>query len=299
HEGIATCIAGSGPFHGAPCVDLNGRSADAGNSPKLNLTYKFDPNHMIYATWSRGFRPGGVNRNGGGTEPPYKADFLTNYELGWKTTWFDHRLRVNGDVFWENWKDFQFSFLGPNALTIIANAGEARIKGLESDLEYAVTEGLTLSSGFAWTDAKLSQQYCVDLTQCGVPGYEQFAPSGTQLPITPKFKGNVTARYSFAMASGWKANLQASAVYVGPRWADLRLVAREDLGEMPSYTIADFSAGVEKHGMTAELFISNAFDERAVLARFSECDVSLCGQIAKYDLPNQPRTIGLRFGQKF
>jgi iron complex outermembrane recepter protein len=209
HTGVAICSQPFTPFHGAPCVDLNGRSADSGNSPKLNLSYKFDNNHMVYATWSKGFRPGGVNRNGGGKMPPYKADFLTNYEIGWKSTWLDHRLRLNGAVFLEKWKDFQFSFLGENALTIIANAGQAQIKGLESDLEFAVTEGLTLSSGFSLIDAKLTQDYCADPAQCNDPGYEQFAPSGTQLPVTPKFKGNVTARYSFAMGAGYKATCKA------------------------------------------------------------------------------------------
>ena len=298
-EGVATCLPGSGPFHGAPCVDLNGKSEGSGNSPKLNLSYKFDQDHMIYATWSKGFRPGGVNRNGGGSEPPYKPDYLTNYEVGWKTTWDNHRLRFNGAFFVEDWKDFQFSFLGPNALTIIENAGQARIRGLETDLEFAATESLTLSGGFSLLDSKLTQQYCVDPTQCNVPGYEQFAPSGTQLPVTPKFKGDLTARYTFAMAAGYQGNLQASAVFVGPRWADLRIVARDALGEMPSYTLADFSAGIEKNGLTAQLFITNAFDNRAILSRYAECDVSKCGQVAVYNLPAQPRTIGIKFGQTF
>jgi iron complex outermembrane recepter protein len=297
--GVALCSQPFTPFHGAPCVDLDKGTSGEGNAPKLNLTYKFDRDHLLYATWSKGFRPGGVNRNGGGKIPAYKPDYLTNYEVGWKTTWLDHRLRFNGAVFEEDWKDFQFSYLGPNALTIITNAGNARIKGLESDLEFAATESLTLSSGFSLLDAKLTQTFCGDPALCGTPGYEQFAPSGTELPITSKFKGNLTARYSFALTGGFKANLQGSAVYTGKRWADLRIVARDALGEMPSYTIADFSAGVEKNGLTAELYIDNAFDERAVLARYTECDVIKCGVIAKYDLPNQPRTIGIRFGQKF
>jgi outer membrane receptor protein involved in Fe transport len=302
HTGVVLCTEPFTPFHGAPCVDLNKGTSGDGNAPKLNLTYKFDRDHLVYATWSKGFRPGGVNRNGGGTIPPYKPDYLTNYEVGWKTTWDNHRLRFNGAFFVEDWKDFQFSYLGPNALTIVTNAGQARIKGLETDLEYAATESLTLSGSFSLLDAKLTQTFCGDPATCtlpGDPGEEQFAPSGTQLPITPKFKGNVTARYSFAMPGGFKANLQGSAVYVGPRWADLRIIARDAMGEMPSYAIADFSAGLEKNGLTAELYIDNAFDERAVLARYAECDVTKCGVIAKYDLPNQPRTIGLRFGQKF
>ncbi len=52
---------------------------------------------MIYATWSQGFRPGGINRVG--SLPPYKADYLDNYEFGWKTEWLDHHLLWNGAVF--------------------------------------------------------------------------------------------------------------------------------------------------------------------------------------------------------
>jgi hypothetical protein len=161
---------------------------------------------------------------------------------------------------------------------------------------------LTLSGGFTVVDAKLTQPFCGDPTTCqlaGDPGEEQYAPSGTRLPVTPKFKGDLTARYTFALPSGYQGNVQASAVYSGARTADLRVLASNALGDMPSYTITDFSAGLEKNGMTAQLFISNAFDERAILNRYSECDVLLCGQIAIYNLPNQPRTIGLKFGQTF
>jgi iron complex outermembrane receptor protein len=298
HEGVATCFTPFVPFHGAPCQDLNGRTSDSGTSPKLNLTYKFDKDHMIYVTYSKGFRPGGVNRNGGGTLPPYKPDFLTNYELGWKTAWDDNRFRFNGAFFVEKWKDFQFAYLGANALTIIANAGQAQIKGVETDLEYAVTQGLTLTAGLSLLDGKLTQQYCADPTRCTDPTYEQFAPSGTKLPVVPKFKGDITARYTFPVGN-FKGNLQGSAVHVGARSADLRVVAANLLGVEPAYTVADFSAGIEKDGLTAELYVSNAFDKRAVLDRNSECDVQQCGAIAIYDLPNQPRTIGVKFGQKF
>jgi iron complex outermembrane receptor protein len=292
HEGVATCYNNI-PFHGAPCSDLNGRSTGSGNTPKVNLQYKIDPDRMVYATWSKGFRPGGVNRNGGGTIPPYKPDYLTNYELGWKTSWFENRLRWNGALFYEKWKDFQFSYLGPNALTIIANAGQASIKGLESDLEFAVTDGLTISGGFAYLDAKLTQQFGTD------PTSSLFAPNGEQLPVTPKFKGNLTGRYTFDIGDGYKGHLQASGLYVGKRYADLRALARAALGPEPQYFTADFAAGVEKNGMTTELFISNAFDKRAVLDRFAECDPSSCGTIAIYTTPNVPRTIGIRFGQRF
>ena len=291
HEGIATCFTPLVPYHGAPCQDLDGRSTGSGITPKFNLSYKFDNEHMIYVTYSKGFRPGGVNRNGGGSLPPYKPDYLNNYEFGWKTQSMENRLRWNGAIFLEKWKDFQFSYLGANAVTIIANAGQAQIKGLETDLEFAATDQLTLSGGFSYLDAKLTQTFAA-------PGDSLYAPSGTQLPVTPKFKGNVTARYTFPIGS-YDASVQGSAVHVGPRWADLRQLARTALGEEPAYTVADFSFGVKKDSMHYELYINNAFDKRAVLDRFAECDASSCGVIAMYTVPNQPRTIGLKIGQRF
>ena len=57
-------------------------------------------------------RPGGINRRG--SFGPYEADFLDNYEIGWKTEWADGRMRWNGAIYLENWRDFQFAFLGAN-----------------------------------------------------------------------------------------------------------------------------------------------------------------------------------------
>jgi iron complex outermembrane recepter protein len=303
HTGVAICDTPFVPFRGAPCSDLNRGTSGSGNSPKVNLTYKIDHDRMIYATFSKGFRPGGVNRNGGGTLPPYQPDYLKNYEFGWKTTWFDNRLRFNGAIFREDWTNFQFSYLGPNSLTIVTNAGQARINGIESDLEFAVTQNLTLTGGFSWLDAKLTQTFCGDPSICNAPGfdpntYEQYATSGTRLPVTPKFKGDITGRYTFPIGS-YKGNVQASAVYVGERTSDLRTLAATALGDMPSYTVVDVSAGVEMNNFHYGIYVNNAFDKRAILNKYAECDVLLCGAISQYVVPNQPRTVGVKFGQKF
>ena len=52
------------------------------------------------------------------------------------TTWADGTVRWNGAAFWQQWDDFQFSFLGPNGLTIVRNAeGGATIPGVETEVE--------------------------------------------------------------------------------------------------------------------------------------------------------------------
>src|SRR2546430_4906923 len=139
----------------------------------------------------------------------YDPDFLKNYELGFKTTWLNNHLRLNGAFFWEDWKNFQFGFLGQNSFTIVRNAGAARIKGAEQEIEWAVTPGLTLTAAATELDPKMSQDFCLDsnpatgvpfpLSTC--PAWDS-VPSGTQLPTVAKFKGNITARYTFPLGSG-------------------------------------------------------------------------------------------------
>ena len=117
---------------GSPCTNLDKATKDTDWLHKLNLTYKITDDALVYGTWSRGFRPGGINRRG--ALPPYRSDQLDNYELGWKTSWADHTVRFNGAIYQLDWTDIQFSFLGENGLTEIRNAGDGRIRGFEFDL---------------------------------------------------------------------------------------------------------------------------------------------------------------------
>lgn len=298
--GEALCETPIVPFRGAPCRNLNNEVTAYGWVPKYNLTYRFSGNKLAYVTYSEGFRPGGINRNG--TVPPYKADTLTNYEAGWKTTWLGGRVRVNGAVFYEKWEDFQFSFLPPGGagLTVVKNAGQATIKGIEADMAFAVTPSLTFSTGFALLDPELTENYCSapdadgnTVTDCADPA----APKGIQLPVSPKFKSNLTARYLFPVGP-FEGHAQGAFVYQGASWSDLTLADRAVLGEQRPYAIADFSFGVQRDSYSLELFVNNAFDRRAELYRFAQCTTGTCGERA-YLITNQPRTIGIKFGQKF
>jgi len=288
------------PFGTAPCKNLDDQIKEDGMIPKANFTYHFDGRRLVYATFSKGFRPGGINRNG--TVPPYKADYLENYELGWKSTWMAGRLRLNGALFWEDWKDFQFSFLPPggSGLTVVKNAGQARIKGIEADIGFAVTPSLQLSTGFSLIDPELTADYCDQpdadgnaVTECDVPA----APKGSQLPVSPKFKSNLTARYLFPLL-GFEGHVQGALVYQGSSWSDLTTADRAVFGRQASYALSDFTFGVNKDSYSVELFVSNAFDRRAQIYRYAECVSATCGD-QPYLITAQPRTVGIKFGQKF
>lgn len=298
--GVAQCFRSPG-VNGGPCTNLDKTVNETGNTPRLNLTYQIDDQRMVYATYSEGFRPGGVNRRG--TFPPYKADFLKNYEIGWKTSWADNSVRINGAVFQEDWKDFQYSFLGANGLTNVTNAGGAQIRGVEADIDWAVDEHLLLSGGISLLDSKLTQFFCLRLDAAGKPlpegvcASEDSAPANTQLPITPRFKGNLTLRYSFNVAS-YAAHLQSSFVYQSSSRSALLPYDASILGPQDAYGLVDLSATFERGNYSLELFANNAFNKHAVSYRYAECAIGACGP-QPYIVTNQPRLIGIRFGQKF
>jgi outer membrane receptor protein involved in Fe transport len=298
----------SGGVAGTPCTNVGEvvdgvavprRSKGDGFTHRLSARWKPTKDLMFYATWSRGFRPGGINRQP--NAPAYAPDFLTNYEIGWKTnfgpfTW-------NGAIYHQVWKKFQFSFLGENSLTVIQNGRDAKIDGAETDLSY-IAGGLSLTGAAAYTDARTSGAIChssVDPSaDCSATDDYIVTPSGTRLPITPKFKATGTARYSWPIALG-KAHVQGTVSYQSSAAADIRqdigggINPNDYLGRLHAFTLVDLFAGYDWDKYSVELFVTNVFDKRNELARFVAC--SICTRT--YVLPGRPRTIGLRLGARF
>jgi outer membrane receptor protein involved in Fe transport len=294
-------------FQGAPCKNLDASTDDNDVIWKFNLAYQMTDDALLYATYSEGFRPGGINRRG--TIPPYGPDYLNNYELGWKTSWLEDRLRFNGALFYQEWEDFQYSILGPNGLTEVTNApGDAQIEGLEMDVTWAATEGLGISAGVAFIDAELDGPYCQNLfggsavsaDPCPLDGggsEDPAAPAGTELPVTPDFKANLTGRYEFGLGQ-LDSHFQVALVYVGDRNTDLRTEENRIVGEMPDYTLTNFSFGAGTGNWAVEFFIRNAFDEYAEFSRFAQCPEAKCGP-QSYSVVAPPRTFGVKFSQEF
>lgn len=305
--GVAGCFAGP-VVAGSPCTNLDKRTKDTGFIHKLNLTYKITDDVLVYGTWSRGFRPGGINRRG--TLPPYGPDTLDNYEFGWKSSFGP--LRFNGAVYQEDWDDIQLSFLGANGLTEIRSAGIARIRGFEFDLGYR-SGGLSLNVGGSYNDATIRRDFCAianDQFDCTIdpPGQTNalLAPAGTRLPVTAKFKGNAVARYDFPVA-GLDGHVQFAVNHIGKRRSDLRTFENAIVGDFKAYTTADVSIGVKADDWSAELFATNLFDSRGIVNSAVQCGESICGDpdgISStggvfYDNVIRPRLIGLKVSKDF
>jgi len=302
------CLAGQS-FVNTPCVDLNKSVTGSGETHKINLNYKIDGDRLVYFTYSTGYRPGGINRRV--DQGSYQADTLTNFEVGFKSTWLDRRLTFNVALYDEDWANFQFSYLGQNSFTIIKNAPDANIKGAEFATEFRATDQLTLSGGLTLTTAKLSAAFCTDnsgnvLTNCTGSNVNQtsLAPNGTALPYTPDVKGYASARYMFALFD-WDGHVQGDVTFQSHSNVGLRESDSLALGSMPAYAVFGASAGIERNRLALEIFAKNLFDERGQENRYLPCTISVCGAAVPgvpsdlYVLPVTPLTVGIRLSQKF
>lgn len=288
------------------CQTINKKYSEAGETHKGNLTWKIDRDRMVYFTYSTGFRPGGNNRNIVQRDfvfvaPPFEADTLTNYEIGWKTSWFNRTLRINGAIFLEDWKDVQYSLPGILGIYSTFNAGNARSKGIEGDISWTFDRRLMLSASGTYVDAKLTKDFCFADPDAGtLPTTCEFglaAPKGTRLPVTPKFKINGTARYEFDIGES-ESFVQAAVRHQSGTTSYLPTDGAAILGPTKGFTTVDFSAGTKMWGLSFEAFIQNAFDKRGVLSKNSVCSPGLCGAYAR-SYPTKPQFFGLKVGQKF
>jgi iron complex outermembrane recepter protein len=288
---------------GSPCTNLDKSTKDTGFVHRLNLTYKPNDDLLVYGTWSRGFRPGGINRRG--TFPPYKPDFLTNYEVGAKYS-FARGAHFNVAAYIQDWDDMQVSVLGENGLTVVRNVGSARIWGVEADLLLRPMDGLTWSTGVAYNHGTMREDFCFDeeAVVCD-PGL--LVEEGDRLPLTARFKGSSRVRYEWVLAPAMKANVQASVSYEGRRRRDLRPAVNDVYGNMKPYAEVDVSAGIVRAPWSADLFVKNLFDVRGQLSKSIQCNELVCGDPGGatdiggkiYTVVSRPRTIGLRVGYKF
>ncbi len=295
-----------------PCTNLGVPNNAGGIVPKeaegqgvtyrFNATWKPADGLLFYGTVSKGFRPGGINRRGDVAD--YAADFLTNYELGWKTTLLGGQLRLNGAIYQQNWDKFQFSFLGENSFTVIQNGPNARIRGVEMDANLTAG-GLTLGASGSYTDAVTRTNLC-STADCNAPGATLVSEAGTRLPITPRFKISGTARYTVPIGAA-NAYVQALVAHQSSAASDIRLRAVEagtgrianpaaEIGRLPAYTTGNLAVGAEWGNYTFEVFARNIWDERGQISRFIQC--GSCYQ-RPYVVPITPRTLGVRLGAKF
>jgi iron complex outermembrane recepter protein len=284
------------------CYNVDKTYKESGETHKVNLTWQVDPSKMVYVTYSTGFRPGGNNRRPG--IDAYKADTIDNFEFGWKTSWLDRLLRINGAIFYQEWNKLQYTLAPEGSVGVvnIYNAGDARIYGLELDVQIR-SGGLTLAASGSYTNAKLTTDFCAigadgnQLPTCSPATSNVAAPKGTRLPVQPKIKVNGTIRYDFTLGEH-DSFVQGTVLTQGGVRNFLGLADNDAVGNTKGFTTFDFSGGIKFGELSFEAFLQNAFDKRGILSRNTFCAPVYCGANAR-SYPVKPQLFGIKVSQRF
>ena len=173
---------------------------------KATLEWASGNGTLVFATFSEGYRPATLNRNGGqfanvqtgvfenyAVPPVALTDHLFNYEAGLKGDFLDGRLRVNATTYLTRVEDLQVSRYDPVNVAFnyfIENVGDARARGLDVDFHWLPTVALTVAGAFSLLDT--------ELTRLNAQLANVSIPVGAELPLSPRFAGNLRLRYEFA-----------------------------------------------------------------------------------------------------
>jgi len=256
---------------------------------KAELSYRAGDDQLLFVQAAQGFRAGGPNYPGGFdlSAPPYHADFVWDYELGWKLNADQHRLFFSGSLFDIEWHNLQQ--LVPTALfSYIANAGRARSRGLEGQLTYRPWESIEFNGGFTWNRARLVGPQPIQ------PDPTLQLRRGDKLANVPEWSGTAGAAYHWKGSGSLAGLVRLDATYLSDRG---NLVS----SRAASYRKIGDSALVDAHleisfagHWTAGLDASNLLNSFAPISA-KPLDANFAPSITAA----RPRTVSLRLGLSY
>jgi iron complex outermembrane recepter protein len=316
-------------------LDFSTEEADeSGNLFKFNTSYKFSSDVLGYFTVSEGFRIGGANGVAAcpanideienqivcalPNEVIFTADTTTNYELGFKSTWFKNKFHFNAAIFNVDWDDAQVAGATVNGQQpITANAAGANSKGVEISSRAILSDDLTAYATYSYTKAELTADapflFAVNVDEDGLPilplqDYYD-GKDGDRLPGSPEHQFSMGLKYTTEVWNGKLLDL----VYGFTAQSDIitKVGMRADGESIGGYALSNFSASLSEDNWAVSFYIDNLFDKYAfVSARGDKSDIGLAlfpdenangPEISRsyghYLL--SPRKIGLKFTYNF
>lgn len=228
-------------------------------TPKLSIAYHATDNNNLYATYSRGFRSGGISQLGTDpSQPPlyaYKPEYSNNFEAGTKNTFWDKRIQLNVAAFYTLVTDAQVpTLLLPNPITVIQNAGKLHSEGAE--LEFAATpiKGLEFDYNFGYTHARY--------TSLNVPENNSVVNlKGNHQVFTPDATSMLAVQYTYSLGDSQKTKLivRGEWRYIGDQYFDLA-----NQIEQKAYSVFNARLGVSTKHFDVFVWGSNIANKKYV-----------------------------------
>ena len=271
---------------------------------KAALQYQIAPTNMVYLSYTRGFKPGGLNSSAAnaapallgfemGTRPTYKPETVNSFEIGSKNRFLNGRAQLNASAFLYDYSNMQF--LEEDAVLYgegISNAPKARIYGLELEGSWLATEHLSFDGSVSFLEGEFTEDYFaldpVSASQAqnaaGFPGFlfwtNFYAAAlardaarknikGNSVPKLPGVQGAASVRYTGQVGPG-EFTAKAQVIYRGEY--NYRLFNESSTDITPDYAQVNlfFNYAPTDSKLDFSFTVTNLFDADGVNSRFSD-----------------------------
>ena len=265
-------------------IAASGSKAVDATTPRVAFTFRQSRDLSLYVSTSRGFRTGGPNIVAPlSSQVPlsYLPDSLWNHEAGVKARLLDGRLLLNAAVYQIDWTNIQTlkETIDAAQIAYIANAGSARLRGLELEVTSLPLSWLQLGGSLTVSSGK----YTKDLTELGIR-------VGDRIPGTPRFQSSAYADVLFDVIRPNDTSIRISHRYSGTSFA----LPGGKGPKSGDYHIIDVRGMIELGSFDLSLFVNNVFDNSGLTAaRRGGAGLPARGY------RERPRTVGLGLRAQF
>ena len=253
---------------------------------KVAVEHNIDDETMVYASYTKGFKPGGSNLTFGWPEdneqnfgaqpapqliyPIFKSEIINALELGLKTDLMEGKMRANISAFMYDYENLQFQSTDPDIYRGgVANIPESEMSGVELELIGILSKSLTVDLRISTLDTEITSDYeALDNIKSELYFFgeepERYALreniKGNSLPKSPEFTANLGLQYTGELKSGIPFRSSAEVIHRGD--FQQRVFNSPFVDQVDSYTVINLTTSLEINNTTGiDVMILNASDK--------------------------------------
>lgn len=227
-------------------------------TPKFVLSYKLQGSMLLYGSYARGFRAGGLNTNA--TDPkqvPYEPEHSDNYEIGWKNMFWNNKLKLNLTAFYLEQHNQQISTAMDGINALILNVGEMHNKGAELEMTVLPVKGLQIDWNASYSHARYASLLLYDATAGAVVNFKGNKPINT-----PPVSSMLAAQYTYDFAG----SKQKLAVFARGEYRYLGKYEFDFINDkkQPGYSLFNAKAGITTKHFELNFWARNITDKHYI-----------------------------------
>ena len=256
---------------------------------KFAIEYDVDGDTMVYASYTKGFKPGGSNLTFGWPEddeqnfgaqpapqliyPLFKSEIIDAFEFGLKTDLMEGRMRANVSAFMYDYENLQFQSTDPDVYRGgVANIPESEMSGIELELIGILSDTLSMDLRISTLDTEITADYeALDNIKSELYFFgeepQRYALreniKGNRLAKSPEFTANFGLQYNGELKSGIPLRATAEVIHRGD--FQQRVFNSPFVDQVDSYTVVNLTTSIEiSETSGVDFMILNASDKDGV-----------------------------------